>query len=97
MSDHIVNPIRKVLSVRIYLVLLGHCWDWCVLPREQGYRATGFGSKYQQPLRFVDSEASRMEIWRRKSGQNGTRTHKLEVKAMRELLNLDSNSQGGVE
>ena len=48
----------------------------------QGYRATGFGGKYQ-PLRFVDSGASRMEIWTGKSGQNGTGTRKLEVKAMR--------------
>ena len=47
----------------------------------QGYRATGFGGKYQ-PLRFVDSGASRMEIWRGKSGRNGTGTRKLEVKAM---------------
>jgi len=45
-------------------------------------RATGFGGKYQ-PLRFVDSVASRMETWTGKSGQNCTGTRKLEVKAMR--------------
>ena len=54
----------------------------------QGYRATGFEGKYQ-PLRFVDSGASRMEIWTGKSGQNGTGTRKLEVKAMSWVLNLD--------
>ena len=48
----------------------------------RGYRATGFEGKYQ-PLRFVDSGASKMEIWTGKSGQNGTGTRKLEVKAMR--------------
>ena len=47
--------------------------------------ATGFGGKYQ-PLRFVYSGASRMEIW---TGKSGTGTRKLEVKAMSWVLNLD--------